>query len=250
MKTNCNIVQDLLPLYCDKACSEESKHIIDQHLQECEKCKKELILMQGDIKTETFKLNELQIAKAASLVWKKGTKTAFCKGLLITLLVVFLVVGTYTAYHLFSTVNESNHSSLAKQAAEYFKVDKLTVVQVEKKGNYLATLCKDENGIFCMCVFDRDDLFKKRWRAGGGIQYLKSGNIESWNYGSPQGESVLIFCGESIPDSAYWYKFQNNKITYVGPIENNILLNIFIIPNNNDINGNAILLDSNQQEIK
>lgn len=36
---NCNIIKDLLPLYIDKSCSEESAKIIEEHLSECAECK-------------------------------------------------------------------------------------------------------------------------------------------------------------------------------------------------------------------
>lgn len=43
MKRNwisCEVVQDLLPLYEDDCCSEQSKIIVEQHLKECEDCGK------------------------------------------------------------------------------------------------------------------------------------------------------------------------------------------------------------------
>ena len=39
MKYPCNIIKDLLPLYVDNVCSEESKEIMEQHLAECPGCK-------------------------------------------------------------------------------------------------------------------------------------------------------------------------------------------------------------------
>ena len=34
----CNIIRDLLPLYCDKLTSEDSNEEIEKHLRECEEC--------------------------------------------------------------------------------------------------------------------------------------------------------------------------------------------------------------------
>ena len=36
---NCNIVKDLIPLYIDGCCSEESKKIIKEHIESCDACK-------------------------------------------------------------------------------------------------------------------------------------------------------------------------------------------------------------------
>ncbi len=38
MKYPCNLIKDLIPLYYDKVCSEESRKIVEEHLQECSEC--------------------------------------------------------------------------------------------------------------------------------------------------------------------------------------------------------------------
>ena len=38
MKVPCSVIQDLLPLYADEACSEESGRMVREHLQECAEC--------------------------------------------------------------------------------------------------------------------------------------------------------------------------------------------------------------------
>ncbi len=40
MKLNCKVIEDLLPLYLDDICSEESREIVEEHLKECEECRK------------------------------------------------------------------------------------------------------------------------------------------------------------------------------------------------------------------
>lgn len=40
MKLVCEIVEDLLPLYADNVCSEQSRQAVTEHLQNCEKCRK------------------------------------------------------------------------------------------------------------------------------------------------------------------------------------------------------------------
>ena len=39
MKIECKVIEDLLPLYSDNVCSDESKKIVEEHLQECEICR-------------------------------------------------------------------------------------------------------------------------------------------------------------------------------------------------------------------
>lgn len=38
MKLNCNVIRDLLPLYADQICSEESRELVEEHLAECGDC--------------------------------------------------------------------------------------------------------------------------------------------------------------------------------------------------------------------
>ena len=43
MKTDCDVIRDLLPLYADDVCSKESRALVDEHLQECPDCLEELV---------------------------------------------------------------------------------------------------------------------------------------------------------------------------------------------------------------
>lgn len=250
MKIPCEIVQDLLPLYCDGVCSPESKQAVEAHLAGCDKCKADVRFMEQDIKTNSVQAQDDKIAKAAAAAWKKGKNRAFIKGCLIALLSIAVLVAGYCSFHWFSTADGNNLDALAQQAADYLNYDKLSIEKVAQRGDYLAALCKDADGNWCMCVFERDSLFGNRWRANGGKQTIKDGTISSWNYGSPQGEAILIFCGGNISDEVCWYEFQNSNITYTCPVEQDKLLDVFIIPDSNNINGYPILLDSNQKEIE
>lgn len=42
VKMNCNIIKDLLPLYVDGCCCEESAKAIEEHIKNCEECRKYL----------------------------------------------------------------------------------------------------------------------------------------------------------------------------------------------------------------
>ena len=101
-------------------------------------------------------------------------------------------------------------------------------------GDYLAALCSDGQGNWCMCVFDRDSVFSDRWQANGGKSRMTTGKLSSWNFGNPQ-EAVIIFCGGDLPEEAAWYTFQNSGITYTCPIENGRVLDVFVLPDTGDI---------------
>ncbi len=44
---NCNVIKDLIPLYIDKCCSEESVKLVEEHLSDCENCTAELDSMRS-----------------------------------------------------------------------------------------------------------------------------------------------------------------------------------------------------------
>lgn len=47
MSFTCSIVEDLLPLYLEDMCSEDSKAAIEKHLQECPTCREKLLRMKN-----------------------------------------------------------------------------------------------------------------------------------------------------------------------------------------------------------
>jgi len=78
MNYNCGIIDDLLPLYADGACSEESKAAIEAHLASCEACRKKLERMQSDtVVSETIKsAGKITVTKYAKKVRKHRIKLA------------------------------------------------------------------------------------------------------------------------------------------------------------------------------
>ena len=48
-KISCHIIQDILPLYVDGIVSEDTKEMVEEHLRECESCRKEAEYMQERI---------------------------------------------------------------------------------------------------------------------------------------------------------------------------------------------------------
>ena len=183
-------------------------------------------------------------------------------GVLSALLLVLLAVGFYVGFHYATTVEETDIEGLTRQAAEYLlrpnrffapecDPDTLRIVELERRGDYLAALCTDDTGNWCMCVYDRDSVFENRWSGGGGKPRLRSGKLGSWNFGSPQREAVIIFCGGDLPEDAAYYTFQNSGITYTCPIQDGRVLDVFLLPDTLDISSYPeALLDQSYQPLK
>lgn len=101
MKGICKIVRDLLPLYQDGVCSEESKQMVEEHISCCEDCKKELQMMNETINASHPQIKDEAIIEAASTAWKKGKKKAFRKGAIIALIVVVVLLGSIVGGYLY-----------------------------------------------------------------------------------------------------------------------------------------------------
>ena len=48
-KVSCEIIKDMLPLYYDNVCSDDSKRMVEEHLSDCDNCKMELEKIQDEI---------------------------------------------------------------------------------------------------------------------------------------------------------------------------------------------------------
>lgn len=97
----CEIIKDLLPLYCDDALSDVSKEEVEKHIAECDDCKKTYEDMKnGDIKLDTASRNIEPLKKVKKKM--RLTKIFFA-------FILLAVVLLGTAYELFCL-----HPRLAK----------------------------------------------------------------------------------------------------------------------------------------
>ena len=194
---------------------------------------------------ELPKAAEAQVMESMERERRTRRRSFFATAALALIGIAAIGVGTWLAAHYLGSVPETDLEGLERQAAAYlgrfqdagedgFDYDVLEIVETERRGDYLAALCTDGAGKWCMCVYERDSVFTDRWRGGGGKPYLPAGELGSWNFGNPR-EAVIIFCGGDLPEEAAWYTFQNSGITYTCPIENGRVLDVFVLPDTGDI---------------
>lgn len=94
MKISCEIIKDLLPLYHDGVCSNDSRTLVAEHLAHCDSCKAELQVMNDELSlTDTKKnLNEAETVKRLSKKWKQGMNRSLLKGIVFTIAVIALII--------------------------------------------------------------------------------------------------------------------------------------------------------------
>jgi len=93
MRISCEIVKDLLPLYYDDVCSNDSKTAVTEHIATCDSCKAELQGMQSNLHISSMgdNLREAEAVKALSKRWKKGMTKSLWKGIYITILSIAML---------------------------------------------------------------------------------------------------------------------------------------------------------------
>lgn len=93
MKISCDIIKDLLPLYHDGVCSNDSKAMVEEHLAYCDGCKADFLAMDRELPLNNAEqnLNEAEAVRKLSRRWKKGMNKSLLKGILITIVIIALV---------------------------------------------------------------------------------------------------------------------------------------------------------------
>ena len=97
MKTDCDVIRDLLPLYTDEACSEKSRDLVNEHLQECPACQEVLRKLQeteieNDLRSEKNEVIEYGIRrfKRRSAAIGSAVSGSFMIPILICLYISFV----------------------------------------------------------------------------------------------------------------------------------------------------------------
>ena len=88
MNISCEIIRDLLPLYVDDVCSDDSRDLVEYHLQGCESCRTELNDMKGDLPQQKVIAEEIDSLKAA----RKAQTRATIKNIFSTLAAVLCLI--------------------------------------------------------------------------------------------------------------------------------------------------------------
>lgn len=77
MKITCDVIEDLLPLYVDDVASGDSRALIEEHLNECESCRKTLENMREGYELESVEKespgqdDKMVILRLKKKIWKR-----------------------------------------------------------------------------------------------------------------------------------------------------------------------------------
>lgn len=153
MINQCEIVQDVLPLYVDSACSASSTAMIEEHLDNCPKCKSLYEKLCSDSGEEILKAEMVGVVAKHEKQIKKKRILSIVISVLVTFVVLMLAVALlFTSYPdlLFTTSEYRTYQSFANNHRAGMEkqeiLDKLGCPDgyVDAQGNYQAIKRADQ----------------------------------------------------------------------------------------------------------
>ena len=134
MKISCRVIEDILPLYVEDCCSDETKQLVEEHLIKCDDCKeKQLKLSQPIFLSKELDADEKLYAKHARKAFGKLQRRLIAPVLIVLLLLIPLT---------WLGVNEAkgdgiSYSSLKYAIKGYALLHELKTGDYEKAFSYL-----------------------------------------------------------------------------------------------------------------
>ena len=80
----CSIIRDMLPLYIDKVCSEDTRAMVEEHLHGCEECHRLLDKMQQEMQLPKLSEEEQKQAKTPFTLLKRKKRNQIAAAVLVT----------------------------------------------------------------------------------------------------------------------------------------------------------------------
>lgn len=200
MKYSCDLIRDLLPLYCDGVCSKDSAEAVQEHISTCEECKKVYKGMKQTVSVDSTEYEKQQLASMQEIKKKiKKRNTIFATigivaGILFVIIVIRLLLG---ARVINLTVQDGPKGSYVSTDINDYGIfegfngySKLDIFPKQLSDNmeiyqysyyYADTFLDPTAQIYLECSYEEDDYFKEIERLEG-IQEEYEGRIQSIVY--------------------------------------------------------------------
>lgn len=115
----CTVIQDLLPLYAGEVVSQDTKEMVGEHLQYCDKCQKEYGLMKQKLYLPIE--NQVSLFQKINKKWRK-------KKVIISMVSIFATAITILGAYLFVFY----HESVIPYSEDLMKIEKQHHLLVSK----------------------------------------------------------------------------------------------------------------------
>ena len=132
MKNSCDVIQDLFVPYLDDTCSEESRRLLNEHLESCEKCKKAFESYQQPL-LEIDMQSNIKSKKPFKKI-KRRVKTLIA--VIVLLLIIILPVAVYQIYGRTHSFYEADRLFLGLDDSDFINAAKANGVENRTKSMY------------------------------------------------------------------------------------------------------------------
>lgn len=209
-KRNCKIIQDLLPNYIEKLTNEETDKFIEEHLNECEECRRTFENMQKEIELSETKRN----GKEINYIKKFNRKFVVLRNIVIIVLIILLIY-LGSVFRKFFIIK-----SLQKKVDENARITDYHVTVFYPSG-YTEYFRKDDRMV--VMGYSRDGS-----NTSECIIYYKDGKVNTYMEDSDGKRAVLNIKGGEI-DSILEYNISNAFVSSYGFIDKENNLELFLL---------------------
>ena len=208
MSKNCEIVEDLLPLYADEVCTEESRKLVAEHIAHCSECRAELEKMGKhiNVKAET----DVNVMKR---IRKRMRIEKITVGIIS--LAVVLGIGIFASLYMINTLGPMDVLQMSIGEDVRAEVDEngdLTLILKDYAAteDYLMPILSDENGKHM--GIDKDFDASKKEGFGVSLMQRKINSFAAFETYDGMDRKIDVFnVNEAEIDRFFIYDEKNNK---------------------------------------
>ena len=216
-KASCEIIKDMLPLYYDNVCSDDSKRMIEEHLSQCNNCKVEFEKIQDEIHSPEKSIMENKtdsnVIKNISTSWKRWRLKSFIKGGIISALLMIIIFLGYVGLFIWDVKSVSTDIVEIRDISE-MEDGKIVYYAEINDGYSLNTIKYDMDGEGNFYMTPLRPLIKKKAQPpyGGekGYDYIdikvqqeyRGKEIKRIYYGTPKDKILIWEKGIELPKTS------------------------------------------------
>ena len=184
MNNKCDIIKDLLPLYAENMCSDDSRQAVAEHIAECESCRNELKKINTDVAIQ---------ADSDVSMFKRIKKRARIEKVVISIISIVFVLSAlwYAQFFLINT----------DCTMDYEKYNLAENVTVEV----------DDDGMLWLCVNDEAACYDYIWSTLVDANGIKIGE-EGFDKNN-KGSYDVTLCHRRVNELAMIMFYGNEKRT-------------------------------------
>lgn len=208
MKTSCELIRDLLPLYCDDICSDTTKKVVEEHLIECKDCSIVLQKMRVSLKSNNSikQEDEEKMFSRISKKWRSSLWKSFAKGIMFaTLCFIIFLAGRYSLCKVNFIVADNNVVDTTSYVITD-DVNNIAVVMETKDGYSGGTVVSetDEKGNIYLSIVR--PIIKEKNQGEDNLRIIYTVNVENKNavfYGTSEDSKLLWDKNTELPQITY-----------------------------------------------